>query len=83
MLGEEQTENSTTVRDGVGEISNMIAGGAKATMQERGLDYSIALPTVTVGAAHCHSHPIDVSCVIVPVVTDAGDLSIEIALRTP
>jgi chemotaxis protein CheX len=82
MIGEQETEISATVMDGVGEISNMIAGGAKATMQDRGLDYSIALPTVTVGTGHCHRHPGDVACVVVPVLTDAGDLSIEIAIKT-
>jgi len=82
MLSEEHGEIDATVKDGVGEIANMVAGGAKGEMQEKGMNFSIALPTVTLGLDQTHSHPSDVTCVVVPFSTDAGDFTIEVALKT-
>ncbi len=81
MLSEEHTEMDATVKDGVGEIANMIAGGAKGEMQDKGMNFQIALPTVTLGFDQSHSHPPDVSCVVVPFSTDVGDFTIEVALK--
>jgi len=59
----------------------MVADSAKGEMQDKGLNFSIALPTVTVGTGQCHSHPPGVKCVVVPFTTDAGDFTIEVALK--
>jgi chemotaxis protein CheX len=66
MLGEEPHEMDETVHDSIGEIANMIAGGAKGILQEKGLDFKIALPSVTVGKDHQLSYPEGVPCVVVP-----------------
>ncbi|MBN1916564.1 MAG: chemotaxis protein CheX [Verrucomicrobia bacterium] len=82
MLGENHAELDATVRDGVGEIANMVAGGAKGEMQAMNINFSIALPMVTIGRELTHSHPPDVTCVVVPFTTDVGDFTIEIARKT-
>jgi len=82
MLGEPHSEIDATVRDGVGEIANMIAGGAKGEMQAKNLNFNIALPTVTLGRDLSHSHPPNVTCVVVPFTTDIGSFTIEVALKT-
>jgi len=66
MLGEEPKEMNETVQDTIGEIANMIAGGAKGILTEQGLHFKIALPSVTVGKNHQVSYPEGVPCVVVP-----------------
>jgi len=82
MRGEEHTEIDATIKDGVGEIANMVAGGAKGEMQAKNMNLNIALPTVTLGHELTHSHPHDVTCVVVPFTTDTGSFTIEVALKT-
>ncbi|MEZ6086778.1 MAG: chemotaxis protein CheX [Pirellulaceae bacterium] len=50
LLGEEPDGLNDDVVDAVGELTNMIAGGAKGTLG-RG-DMQLALPTVILGAGH-------------------------------
>lgn len=64
--------------DAVGEIVNMVSGGAKAMFNKK---VSISCPTVVVGAGHSLSRPSDIPCVVIPCSTDCGDLVLEIALR--
>ena len=84
MLGEERREMDETVEDSIGEIANMIAGGAKGIMTEQGLDFKIALPSVTVGKNHQLSYPDGVPCVVVPFTIPAlkAQFHIEVCLET-
>lgn len=49
MLGEEFTEVSSDVEDAIGEITNMIVGGAKRILAEKGYRFNLAIPTVLKG----------------------------------
>ncbi|MFO7736330.1 MAG: chemotaxis protein CheX [bacterium] len=49
MMGEEYTEINEEVEDAVGELTNMIVGGAKKTLSEKGFKFNLALPTVIKG----------------------------------
>ncbi|MBN2143170.1 MAG: chemotaxis protein CheX [Candidatus Aureabacteria bacterium] len=66
MLNEKYTEMNDTVKDSIGEIANMIAGGAKGILSEKGLNFKIALPSVIVGADHTISFPPGVPCMVIP-----------------
>ncbi len=66
MLGEEHNEIDDTVKDTIGEIANMIAGGAKGIMSGKGLNFKIALPSVVVGQDHAISYPPGVPCMVIP-----------------
>ncbi len=57
MLGMEFKEIDYYVRDGVGELVNMIAGGAKAKLQPKGLDFELSIPNTISGPAHKLSAP--------------------------
>jgi len=57
MVGEEPgTELNEDVRDGVGEIINMIAGQAKASLVSTSYHFMISLPSVVCGKGHEISH---------------------------
>ena len=82
MLGEEHVEIDDTVVDSVGEIANMVAGGAKGEMQAKGMNFNIALPNVTVGPKHSHAFPADIPTIVIPFTTEQGDFTVEVCIRT-
>ncbi len=49
MLGEEFTEITPDVEDAVGEITNMIVGGAKRILSSKGFKFDMAIPTIIKG----------------------------------
>jgi chemotaxis protein CheX len=56
MVGEEAAGEDEEVRDAVGEIANMVAGGAKAAFSEKGLFIRVAVPSVFAGPKHMIPH---------------------------
>ncbi len=78
MLQEEATELNGEVVDAVGELANMVVGGAKAELEQYHL--SISLPTVVIGDGHDIHFPTGVTPIHIPFETDWGPLSIEVAL---
>ncbi len=52
MLGEKNTEITQEVSDAVGELTNMIYGTAKTTLNQLGYNFEMALPTVINGDFH-------------------------------
>lgn len=49
MLGEKHTEITQEVSDAVGELTNMIYGTAKTSLNQLGYNFEMALPTVING----------------------------------
>lgn len=52
FLGETKTEMDEDVMDAIGEILNMIAGGAKQIFSKKGIRFKISIPNVVVGKDH-------------------------------
>lgn len=65
--------------DAVGELVNMVSGGAKAMFT--GKKVSISCPSVIIGAAHAVAVPSDTPCISIPCQTDCGTFMIDIAIR--
>ena len=76
MLGEDHTDTDENVLDAIGEIANMVAGGAKA----QGLNYKISLPTVSSGENIQHRFSPDIPTIVIPFDTDIGTFSLEVCL---
>ena len=75
MMMQEYSKDGANVdelKDTIGEIANMVAGGAKTRLQETGLDFSISLPTVVVGENHTLGFPADAATRVVPMTIDSG-----------
>lgn len=49
MLGETFTEVNKDVVDAVGELTNMICGGAKRLLSEKGFNFDMAVPVMVSG----------------------------------
>jgi chemotaxis protein CheX len=78
LLGEQPPDINAQVVDAVGELTNMIAGSAKAELES--LQLSLGLPTVLIGKATCVAFP---SCAIpisIPFESSMGPLVVEVGI---
>jgi len=64
--------------DAVGELANMIAGGAKKAF---GVMANITVPSVIIGSGHMIARLSDVPCVVIPCQTVAGNFAVEVNIK--
>lgn len=79
LTGQKMELGTPDFADAVGELVNMVSGGAKAMFKDK--KASISCPSVVVGAGHRVARQSDVACIVIPCTTDCGPLAIEIAIR--
>jgi chemotaxis protein CheX len=80
LVGEEAEGITEEVCDAIGELANMIAGGAKAELSQQGCDFQIAIPTIVVGAGHTIDHRGQGPCLVVPFTLDGEEFWLEVSL---
>lgn len=56
MVGEAPDEVNDEITDLVGEITNMVTGGAKRMLSEKGFEFDMATPIVVSGKDHTIHH---------------------------
>ncbi len=79
VLTQQKYEQLTEdVIDTMGEITNIVGGGAKAELAEYALNLS--LPTVIIGRNHLVTFISNVQTVLVPFECDAGEIAIEVGM---
>ncbi|AQS40240.1 putative inhibitor of MCP methylation, CheC [Shewanella psychrophila] len=81
MLGENPGEINDEITDLVGEITNMVTGGAKNILGEKGYDFEMATPVVVAGLGHRISHKADGMKIIMPFTSPHGSAYIEICFE--
>jgi len=81
MLGEELDEIDETVADMVGEITNMVTGGAKRMLGESGHDFDMATPTVISGANHKIHHHCQGRVIQIPFDSKQGSFYVEVSFE--
>lgn len=77
MVGEGPDEVNDEIIDLVGEITNMVTGGAKRILGEKGFDFDMATPMVVSGKDHTISHKAKGPIVIIPLNSPHGKAYIE------
>lgn len=78
MLQEDRSVIDDDVVDTVGELVNMVAGAAKAHLEE--LELRITLPTIITGKSHCVEFPSRVVPICIPFHCQWGDVLVEYGL---
>ncbi|MEN6459494.1 MAG: chemotaxis protein CheX [Thermoguttaceae bacterium] len=78
MLGDQPAEINSDVTDAVGELTNIIAGAAKAKLEHLALDLS--LPMTVVGKQLVLRFPQDAISICIPYGCPWGDVAVEVAL---
>lgn len=81
MVGEGPDEINEEITDLVGEITNMVAGGAKRMLSEKGIEFDMATPMVVSGSKHTISHKSDGPIVLIPLSCDIGKAYIEFSFN--
>jgi len=77
--GQQLATDNPDFADAIGELVNMVCGGAKAMFTNKRV--SISCPSVVLGAGHLVATPQDTPCVVIPCTSDCGDFAIEVAIR--
>jgi chemotaxis protein CheX len=78
MLGERPNGINEEVTDMVGEITNMVTGGAKRILADKGYNFEMATPAVVSGRGHTITHKTDGVIIIMPFNSEYGKAFIEI-----
>jgi chemotaxis protein CheX len=78
MLGERPDAIDDEVTDMVGEITNMVTGGAKNILGEKGYEFDMATPIVVSGKGHTINHKGDGPKILIPFTSESGKAHIEI-----
>ncbi len=79
FTGTEMTVDHEDFADAIGELVNMISGGAKA--QFKGKMVSISCPSVVIGNKHTVRGGKDQVTIMVPCKCDLGEFALEISIR--
>lgn len=81
FTGMELAADHEDFADAIGELVNMISGGAKA--QFTGKDVGISTPTVVVGSGHNVYGRKNMTTIEIPCTCDIGEFNVEVSLLLP
>ena len=81
MVGERRDELDDEVADLVGEITNMVSGGAKRVFSEKGYEFDMATPELLTGKGHLIDHGIEGRTILVPFKTPDGEFFVEVCFE--
>ncbi len=79
FTGTELEPSHEDFADAVGELVNMVSGGAKA--QFDGKDVQISCPSVVIGQCHQVYGRKDVVAISIPCECDCGEFNVEVSIR--
>ncbi len=81
MLGTSSHVIDETVSDGVAELVNMIAGGAKTQFSGEGTPIDLSLPTVVRGEGYDVQYPSGAKWLEIPFSSELGSFSLRVTLE--
>jgi len=81
LLGMEIKTVDETIIDGVGELVNIVAGGAKAKFSEfHGPPINLSIPTIVRGSNYTVNYPSGSTWLEIPFESDLGDFNLRVTL---
>jgi chemotaxis protein CheX len=78
MLGMDVEELDEDVKDAIGEIANMVAGGLKVALAADDINTELAIPTTILGTAVRTSGQSGIARFIIPFTTPVGAFGVEL-----
>ncbi len=82
MLGEALPPYGADVRDGVGELTNMISGLARRDLAHEGMKFHASIPDVYMGEGHVVQHHAHGPVLAIPFSSPYGEITVEVCLGT-
>ncbi|QJT08800.1 chemotaxis protein CheX [Oceanidesulfovibrio marinus] len=80
LSGEELAPYGHDVRDGVGELTNMIAGLARRDLAHIGMKFHASVPEVLMGPDHVVEHLVKAPVLCIPFTCPHGEFVVEVCL---
>ena len=80
MMGQDFSEFDALAQSGIAELGNVITGRAAVLLSEAGFPSDLAPPMLLVGKGTMIS-TLDVQRIVVPIVTEFGDIEVQLALK--
>ena len=81
FVGEEFTTITSAVVDGVGELTNIVAGDAKNRLVQKGYKFDIGLPKIVTGRNYITAQQKGIPCIVIAFTSEIGRFSIEVSLK--
>ncbi len=81
FVGEDFTSITAGVVDGVGELTNIIAGDAKNRLVQKGYKFEIGLPKIVTGRSYITAQNKSVPCLVVSFASEIGKFCLEVSLK--
>ncbi|MFW5845886.1 MAG: chemotaxis protein CheX [Planctomycetota bacterium] len=81
FVGETYENISADVVDGVGELTNIIAGDAKNRLGQKGYSFNIGLPKIVVGRNYVTAQSKSLPCIVISFTSNIGAFTIEVSLK--
>lgn len=81
MFGETMAELNDEVAEAAGELANMISGQARQELEQSGLVYEGAIPTVASGEGHELKHITEGAKIAIPFTIDSGAFTVELSFE--
>ncbi|MCA9271397.1 MAG: chemotaxis protein CheX [Planctomycetales bacterium] len=78
MLGQRPEQLDADVVDTIGELTNMVAGAAKSSLEQ--LEMSLSLPSVIMGKNHTVEFPRGVTPIGIPFASEWGAICLDVGL---
>lgn len=78
IFAENIDDINETAIDLTGELTNMIVGGAKNILSEKGLEIGMSTPTILTGVDHVVDHKYNGKTIVLPFTAEKGEIFLEI-----
>ena len=82
LLDEAETRLTHQVQDLVGELTNIIAGGAKKGFFQDGISFQISIPAVIVGRNQTIYYQLNTPAIAIPFLLDGSPFILEVTMKT-
>lgn len=79
FVGQKIDPATADFADAIGELINMVCGGAKAMFKNR--KASISCPSVVMGCQHVLARQSEAATIVIPCQTDCGPFTIEVTIK--
>jgi chemotaxis protein CheX len=81
MMREQKSSVDKMVVDLVGELTNIVMGGAKQKFEAAGMDFGLTLPEMMEGEDHEIIHTVDGQVITLPLHIDSGTIYTEFCFK--
>ena len=81
FVGEDFGSITPGVVDGVGELTNIIAGDAKNRLMQKGYKFEIGLPKIVTGRNYITAQNKAVPCIVISFTSELGKFCLEVSLK--